>query len=395
VAWLSVVSCAAVCGEVAPPDSGAGNIVDLEKRIKALERCNVPFGALQRIELKLETTWVVQGTSGLDDLTPDKDTVESTGRVDLSMASEIEKLGAVCVKFKAVEGEGVDAGIDDGPGTFWRFNKNGKDAPRLYLDRLTLTMPVVPDDVLTVQIGKVKLPDWFDTNKVANCEKTQFLATGFVNSAAIEFPGNTTGFAVSARPPGTKAVSLRLGCADANADMHDVFDDIFGIVELDLTCGEKRPQNLRLIGWVNDAHHEMIADPARNRESGWGLGVSADHAVAEHLKLFFRYGWENSEVYEVDRAWSAGFEIPGGLLGGAKGAFGAAFGAAMLSDDEEDALRAGGTDPADERHVEAYWRLEPRSRLAVTFDVQWGDNLGGDDAVGGVWAFGTRLRVVF
>ena len=87
-------------------------------------------------------------------------------------------------------------------------------------------------EMLTFTMGKLDPVAYYDANEVANDETAQFLADIFVNSIAVEWPDYTPGLRVAINP--NDFIEFNLGILSGDDDWEDLFDDIFGIGEINL-----------------------------------------------------------------------------------------------------------------------------------------------------------------
>jgi len=337
-------------------------------------------------------TGVVQGTVNnddnrhADDITNTGEVTDGNYSVDLELEADLDKWGIAFIHVEAGDGDGVGEELGALTGVnadaigeqndleiaevWWEFNPFGYE-----LD------PVV----------------YWDGNAVANDETSQFLADIFVNSVAVEWPDYTPGFRLGITP--NELVDINLGALSADSDWEDLFEDVFGIAEINL-----RPKfgdlesNYRFYGWVNGVDHVKWKDvnlPAPRTEDdkrNYGFGLSFDQQVSNDITLFCRFGFQDDDIagesydpteelepFAMEYSWSLGGQIAGQRWNRPNDVLGLAVGQAVLSDDFEDMLKAGGIDPEDESHLELYYSFFMNDYLAITPDFQLIDCLGGDD----------------
>jgi porin len=230
-------------------------------------------------------------------------------------------------------------------------------------------------DKLTVVIGKIDQTTYLDTNRVANDETAQFLASPLLNNPSIAFPDRGLGFNATYTIDEQLYVSGGYGDAAANASengFNTVGDgDWFVAGELGWTpTMSNLPGVYRLTVWGSGV----------DDENGAGVGLSADQEVAPGVVPFARLGY--GDKYLVDFEFSAsvgvGFENfwrMGDLL-----AVGAAWG--RTGDEQSQSL------------VEAFYRFNLTESVAITPDLQVVFNpIDSEEDV--VLVAGARLQATF
>ncbi len=244
-----------------------------------------------------------------------------------------------------------------------------------------------------LRFGKVDLTTDFDTNEYANDECAQFISPEFINNIAVEFPDY--GFGIMLWMD-TEDFSLGFGYADANADWQEIFDYPFFIGELDFhTNFLDQAGNYRFYAWYNGdkyTHQEILGN---DYKVAYGFGVSFDQKLRDGVGVFFRYGWQNSNIHEFDNALSCGFSISGKFWNRNEDTVGIGIGVAFLSDDYEETLKDNGGNPDDEYHLEAYYSIKVNDSLIITPDIQWTDNPSGGLDYDNFWVLSTRVTWEF
>ena len=190
---------------------------------------------------------------------------------------------------------------------------------------------------LTVDIGKIDLTNYFDNNRVANDETSQFLGASFINSAALAAPPSGPGLRI--RTEVLNRFFLQGGVTTITASGNSLLEDLFriGSIGVRLFPTTNWEANIRLYGYQH---------PGMNKASGWGM--SYDEAVGKRIELFLRFGQNNtrlSEFYGIAHARSCGVTWSG-RLADRKLKIGAALGE----------TKTGESDPHSEVHFEWYVR---------------------------------------
>lgn len=153
-------------------------------------------------------------------------------------------------------------------------------------------------DILTVNLGKIDVTNYFDNNLHANDETSQFLSGAFVNSTALPAPPNSPG--IRLRSSFLNRFYLQVGLNRLDNSGNDLMRNHFKIAETGfmLFPGSKWEANFRIYGYEHPV--------AGNSQ---GFGFSADELIAGTFTIFGRYAKNESKLAEwfgVERAWSAG-----------------------------------------------------------------------------------------
>jgi len=334
-------------------------------------------------------TMVGQGTSGNDkNSAPAEDVIDGNISADLEISARIGSSGEAFLALEAGEGSGLEG---DEIVSFWGVNADAGVASTVELTEAWYEHRFL-DDMLTFTIGKLNITNYFDGNEAANDETTQFLAPGFVNSIAIEFPANSAAVRLTASP--LEILDISVGVQSDGWE--DITEKNFFIAEADIKPAFGGLQgNYRVYAWTNRGNHTELKDPAKVTEPGFGYGVSIDQQLNDSLAMFARVGYQDRKLYEFDIAWSAGIALSGSVWGRKDDVIGIAYGQAGLSDDNEDILRAAGTVPGDEGHFEAYYSFAVNEHVTVSPDIQIITNASGDDDFNTVIVGAVRGQVSF
>ena len=362
--------------------------------------------ALKGIEIGFLATVIVQGSvgnhsnKGLPSDRSRKDRVDGSLSADLEICKRIGKHGLATVILAGAYGDGLDVRIP----SWWGINGDAEGEQRVYLKQLWYEHEFF-NEQLIFTLGTLDLTWYFDTNSVANCENTQFLSPGFVNSAAIEFPDdNGPGVRIAFAP--TELLDISFGWGQGEKNWNELGQRSFFIGEAGLHPEWGGLQgNYRLYGWFRRHHRDegFISwkdqiNGDSNSQNGWGLGLSLDQAVTPNVTLFGRVGYQDQEVYEFGWTWSAGAEIKGGYWGRDDDVLGIAYGMAMISEDYRDFKRIIDAEPwftQDEFHVELYYRFQLNDYISISPDLQVLWNAQGDERFDPVMVIGVRGTLDF
>lgn len=327
-------------------------------------------------------TGVLQGTAGRD-----KDDPGAGNHTDGSWSNDIDlnvKLAEdsrFFLHFEGGNGSGLDARIP----TFSGTNQDVFDSEAsLEMDEAWYQVRML-DKKMHFTGGKVDMTNYFDANEVANDEKMQFLSPSLVNSLAVEWPQDESA-GVEGGYDFAEWLAVSVGWAEADANWDDILDKPFAIAEVDLRpTFSNREGNYRFYGWYNGRNKPELDGDSTDKK-GHGFGMSADQEINDAVTLFARAGWEDDQVYTVEWAWSAGFQVTMNSLNRPNDIFAAAFGRAITSDV---------LDLEDEDHLEIYYSIYVHKFLQVTPDFQYFWDPAGDPDADDFAVFGLRAQVVF
>lgn len=268
-------------------------------------------------------------------------------------------------------------------------------------------VPDIRDKRLEFTIGKMDPTALFDANTVANSETNQFLANIFVNNLALEFGGDANGYGAG-MALGYRFTSIynkglnvmgRIGMFEGDGNFRDVLDLPFLIAELDIW----RPYyglngNYRIYGWVNKRKHTDLLDSSKDNLSNQGIGISIDQQVSNDITLFARYGVQDEDVSKFDQVFSIGGQLIGNSWRRANDVIGIAYGASQVGGKYKDAslgLDGYVANASYEHYIEAYYKYWANKNLAISPDLQYVINPGGDKEKDSVFIYGIRMQVTF
>lgn len=331
----------------------------------------------RNITLSGGLTGVVQGSANARP----RDHVDAVGRGDLIFKFTVGDGTIAVIDVEATGGDGLDARIP----SFSLLNgvAGSTDDVRF---REAWVEQSVRDDAFIFTIGKIDLSNYFDTNAVANDENSQFLSGAFVNSVVSGLPTIGPGIRVQARY--NDMLLFGVGYGSGSGETSDLFDHGFGIAEMDyrVKFGE-REGNYRLYGTLNGAapvfENDELTSDKRSRTNAFGLGLSIDQQVTDHVTLFARYGWHDADAYTTVAAWSAGFQYAG-IPGRDADVLGLAYGQVQAND----AAR-------QEKLAELYYRAQINQQISVSPHFQYLVNAAGSADTDDIFVAGLRTQVTF
>lgn len=352
-----------------------------ETHVKHVEEASAFRVLLDKLELGATITAVGQQS--------DYDAVDSgidgSLMVEVEAFAELTERDSVRATFKVGMGDGLGARVP----AFCGFNAASGATRNTYLNQLWYERKFGDGDRWRARVGYLDLTSDFDTNAYANDEYCQFLSDAFVNNLTFECPANALGGQIWWEP--NDKWRFGVGYSESDRDCVEMFSRGVAIAEVDrrVQIGELQG-TYRGYVTANFGPHDALdgsCDDLTN--DGWGL--SFDQEISKYVGLWGRYGQQNGECCEFDRALTGGFELhafseerPDDILG-----FG--YGITYVSD-EFAALNEGAV---DENHFELYYSFQVNEYFSATPSLQWIDGVGGDGEAEVVWAPGFRATVAF
>lgn len=368
------------------------------EKIEAQEQINAGLEeikeALGGIEISADITMVGQGTFGDDNKFGYNNGTDSSFSFDLEVTKSFSWGGSAAIVLEGGNGEEIDGRI----GSWSGFNYDNDNEELAHVTEAWYEQSFL-NEKLTFTFGKIYVPNYFDANEVANDETTQFLSMGFVNSLAVEFPGDGHGPGARITVSPTELIDISFGWMsvdqnNGNSSWSNIDRGSFAIGEIDfkpVLAGLKG--NYRLYSWYMNADHEEW-DGNDNDQKGNGFGLSFDQQlIPDTLTVFARAGWQNEDIYEIEAHYSAGMQLAGKFWKRDDDVVGLAYGFAKISSEYKDHSPSNIDD--DEQHMELYYRLVFNDHLALTADYQWVTNPTGDSDADNISIFGLRSQIDF
>ena len=367
------------------------NIDELKKRVENFDSYLHRQKGLQSLEVGgfkfgLGGTFIMQGGGHANAAANgDSAVLAPSFSTDITAERELGQIGGdLFLHLEAGRGLGVEDDID----VFSNVNRDVDNTIWLRPTELWYDQ-VLFSQKFSLKLGMLDPTVYFDTNEAANDETTQFIGRTFRNDPAGEFPvNNALGFRLAALP--ASWLELSYGLFDANTNWDDFSHHLFQIGEIKFrSVAGALLGNYRLIAWYNGLDHTKWLDPASIKNAAFGFALSFDQDVAQHVKLFARYGWQNPGVYNpvltstdgtnfsIGQAWSGGASLSGALWGRENDTIGAGVAQVFPSGDYKNANPAGRGKP--EFHAELYYSFFIIENLVLTPDFQLvGYPFGGD-----------------
>ncbi len=375
----------------------------------------------KRIGLDMDVTGIVQGTSGNDRARNNSggNTTEGSYTMDINLSTSFAQYGSFYIHLEGGDGEGINNRVASFsvPNYDAWVTENDKGQADVTISEAFYEFSFL-NNKLTLDAGKMDVSVLFDENEVAGDETNQFMSNIFVKSMGLTIPEPDNfycpGFMVKAEP--SNLLELRLiGAAVENDNWDRLFDHGFVAGQVNFKPRfHDRQGNYRIYAWRDARNHldnsnlaaanvsprysSSLADQA---QEGWGL--SFDQEIWNGIKGFARYSQTNDdlarwngddqawEMIPFDKLWSMGLEVPGHFWQRADDVFGLAVGQTLLTDDYKNANQ----DTANEKYLESYYKLTLNKHFALSADLQWIQNAGGNSLASDIYIFGLRSQLNF
>lgn len=294
-----------------------------------------------------------------------------------------------------------------------------------------------PSKRLTLWLGKISIPDLFDSNSFANNARSQFMNLALMNNGAYDYAEDTRGYTrgVAAewiRPNwAVRAGSFQMPVfPGAPVLSTDLLSNRGDQVELELhpklLRGAPSPAVIRFLGWHNVGdmgnYQEALRLPRHGEETPevsltrrtrdkFGAGLNFEQALNADgsTGLFGRLGWNTGVIetacyMEADQSLSLGGQLSGARWGRPNDWIALAVAQNDLTLPHLRYLAAGGLgfnlgdgalDYGPEQILETYYNWQVSNPLALSLDYQFVRNPGYNHARGPVHVFSVRFHVAY
>ncbi len=228
------------------------------------------------------------------------------------------------------------------------------------------------EESVTFTVGRIDLTNYFDTNTVANDEKSQFLADPLVNNPALGLSSNGAGATIAW--DAKDSLSFRIGAQQSTESQTNLSDSVFSVAEIAYLA---RPFSLPEGNYRVWYRLDNSTDETRD-----GFGLSFDQKLNSAFTMFTRYG--RSEADEgKDDFWSVGFQLRRAFVLNPGDVWGVGYANADLGD--------GGR----QRLTEVYYNLQLAARLGLSFHIQYSDEALKGQRDASYFVPGLRLRATY
>lgn len=313
-----------------------------------------------------------------------------------------------------------------------RISKVGT-APYFARYFLEWTQPAGPNSNVTVDFGKMAVPDIFDTNRYADSVDTQFLNWGLIDNLAYDYAADTRGYSgglaaqwihpdwilktgIFQMPTYANGPVLSTNWENARGDQ----------IELDRMVEDPSdPAVIRFLVYENHAHMgnyedslelaaddgiaPNIVDTEKYGAIKYGFGLNFEQPLFDDgdTGIFGRWGWnddhtESFAYTEAGEAFSLGGQVSGTRWKLPGDTLGVAWEESALSYFHREYLAAGGygfqlgdgkLDYGPESVIETYYSHPVAKTVILSLDYQLIRNPGYNHARGPVSVIGFRLHL--
>ncbi len=352
--------------------SGAPAVAtDIDQKIDERLAKRIPgYQLLDGLSMSIGATTVLQGAhnaNGDSQLSKKEDVTDASYSTDIFFEKKFEDYGEAYVYLTAGQGSGVDNRL----ALYKGVNNDAADDVNVTVAEAWYEQ-YFPAISGALAFGKLDATNYIDTNEYANDSDIQFLGLMFNNSPIVEFPSNGAAVHFGASPLGWFSVNLI--AQDGNADWADVFDGMFLAGQLNF-----KPKffgkdgNYRLLAWNNNTNHTKWSDTAKDKEKGYGYGLSFDQELTDSIGVFARYDWRDPKVFtngssfSFTQSWSMGPQFKGGLWGRSGDTVGIGFGQIIPSNEYK---KSGSWQAKTESQLECYYNFKVNDHLSLSPDLQ-------------------------
>ena len=261
-------------------------------------------------------------------------------------------------------------------------------------------------DRLVITLGKIGIPDIFDTNKYAHDPRSDFMNWSIVDTGTFDYAADAWGYALGGTiewytgPWTFRGGIFDLSIAPNTTSLDSRFGQFQWIGEIERRYSILgQPGKIAVTGFLtrggmgsfNDAIQlaAVTGAPAditavRHYQSRGGISMNLEQQINENVGFFARAGWADGhkEAYEftdIDRSVAAGFSISGRVWGRNDDVWGIAGVDNGITNVHQAFLNAGGLGilvgdgqlphAGDERILETYYSF-PWFASRITLDYQ-------------------------
>ena len=289
----------------------------------------------------------------------------------------------------------------------------------------------VPDDNLTLTIGKFSVPDIFDANRYAHDPRADFMNWGLIDAGAFDYAADAWGFTYGAALEWTRNRwtwrngFFALSKVPNSKDIDGQFRQFSAITELEARGDiAGRAGKYRVLAFVNRGrmgNYDTALDLARQSQSvpdtalvrrlrlRPGIGINLEQELGADLGAFARFSWNtgNAEAFEfteINRSGSAGLSVGGTRWGRSDDTLGTALVVSGLSSAAKGYFSAGGMGIligdgqlayGAECVSETYYAWRPVPGMSLSADYQLAIHPAYNRDRGPVSIFGLRLHAEF
>ncbi len=364
-------------------------------------------------------TSILQGTSGI---AGSNDVTDFTYTLDINLEAGVTPTGKVVVVLEAGNG----GGVNDDTGALSSANYDAF-ITELTTDNNNSFAAISVSQayfegsffggLLGLKVGKLDVHSCHDENAYANDETNQFITGMFARYAGSIFPELDSYYApgISLTYSPSEMVDITLTAANGvNSGFEDITSNAYGVGQVNIKPGLLGREGNYRFYYIYDARNFTdVSDSSKTHESNTAFGLSFDQEVIDGIGLFVRYGIQDDRVElwndedgnsvidsgeisnPIKSALSAGISINGSLWGRDQDVVGIAYG--LLANNKSNGYFAAEsiTNPDDESHFEAYYKIGFSDHFTLTPDVQVVTNAGGNADIDTITVYGLRAQMNF
>jgi len=280
--------------------------------------------------------------------------------------------------------------------SFFKINDGTKGYHDIYVDKAYAEFTAM-DRLMTFNVGKIDMKDFFDNNAVANKYRDQFFAAPLVQSGNVPFPSNSLGVRAKCSP--SDFWYIQAAVADGNANKREMgfrtgFDgesDMVVMAEVGFRPKLYDKQgNYRFMLWYEDQNADYLDGSGRTKSNDLGYSMSFDQDLTERFTAFLRYGWANDKVNKVEDFFSFGGQIKEPIKGRKDDVFAVGYANGLRS--------PYGLNSQDKRQInlfETYYSIKVNKNMKISPNLQLIMNPGGLKSESPATVLGLRCRIKF
>jgi hypothetical protein len=359
-----------------------------------------PQGGIKCLEITGDVVGTGQGT-----LNNKPDQTGANIRADLLISAKPTASTQLGFHFLVSRGSGVNNAVQTflgNPNANVQYNSDIPHLVEAWLQQGFL------GERLVATLGILDPTVYFDTNRFANDETTQFMGTVFVNNPGIDWGGDANFYGPGVRLTANPAewLGLSLGGFATQTQVatqtepslnnelvgfHGEFNRPFAILEADLKFRPwGREGNYRLYAWYNANKTSFTRWDTGKNEASWGGGGSFDQELTDNLGAFLRWSKQDESIRNLNWSVSGGLSAKGFMPGRADDTAGIGYAVGLISHE----LRQAQPCPhSTEQWVEAYYSAQVCPALHLGPDFQY--VIGSCGSSANVYILGLRAQAAF
>lgn len=341
-------------------------------------------------------------TGGLTNLLQGANETEAGGKTvidysytfGLNLTAKVSESSKVVVRLTAGNGNGLNDNIDIFSSVNYTASHGAASSNTISITQAYYEGEYY-DGSMTASFGRMDIHGFTDGNEYANDGTNQFISAIFSQSQGSIFTELDEYYA-----PGLAIWLTLADWADINivaasgkgSGFEDITNNPYLSTQLTLRNNiENYNGNYRF--YLISDYRDYTEISTGNAKENIGFGISFDQEVwKDRLGIFARYGVQDDELDEniVKSGYSIGLQEKFPYNGGEKHIVGLAYGKLMANDKSS----LFSTNPKNETHIEFYYKLQVNDYFALSPDIQYIINSGGNNS-SNMLIYGLRARLNF